>query len=127
MASVRSMKAPETAGEAAEPSEPYVRGDLMVNYAERRVSLAGRPVQLTDIEYPAALRVVGQRRSGAVPRDLLQRVWGPTHAGNFGSVRTVAKNLRRKLGDADGPTYIFTEPRVGYRMAKGETAGAEEA
>ena len=28
---------------------------------------------------------------------------------------------RRKLDhDADNPTYIFTEPRVGYRMPKGE-------
>lgn len=26
-------------------------GDLTVNFAERRVSLAGRPVWLTDIEY----------------------------------------------------------------------------
>ena len=34
--------------------------------------------------------------------------------------------LRRKLGDdADNPTYIFTEPRVGYRMAKSETPGQE--
>ena len=34
-----------------------------------------------------------------------------------------AKCLRRKLGDdVDSPTYIFTEPRVGYRMPKGETA-----
>ena len=28
--------------------------------------------------------------------------------------------LRRKLGDdAQNPTYIFTEPRVGYRMPAG--------
>jgi DNA-binding response OmpR family regulator len=34
-------------------------------------------------------------------------------------VRTVVKNLRRKLGeDAGNPTYIFTEPRIGYRMGK---------
>ena len=31
------------------------------------------------------------------------------------------KRLRRKLGTAAGnPAYIFTEPRVGYRMPKGE-------
>ena len=35
------------------------------------------------------------------------------------------KRLRRKLrDDADNPTYVFTEPRVGYRMARGETPGA---
>ena len=34
-------------------------------------------------------------------------------------VRAFVKKLRRKLGDdADSPAYIFTEPRVGYRMAK---------
>ncbi len=39
-------------------------------------------------------------------------------------MRTVVKKLRRKLGDdADFPTYIFTESRVGYRMPKGETPG----
>ena len=33
-----------------------------------------------------------------------------------------AKRLRPKLGDeADNPTYIFAEPRVGYRMPKGES------
>ena len=33
----------------------------------------------------------------------------------------MAKQLRRQLGDdADHPTYILTEPRSGYRMAKGE-------
>ena len=43
-------------------------------------------------------------------------------------MHTVVKKLRRKLGDvADNPTYIFTEPRVGYRMPKGEGSaqGAE--
>ena len=51
--------------------------------------------------------------------ELLQRVWGPAHSGRTGAVRSVIKNLRRKLGDdAENPTYIFNEPRVGYRMPK---------
>ena len=35
--------------------------------------------------------------------------------------------LRRKLGeDADNPTYIFTEPRIGYRMERPDArAGAD--
>ena len=37
-------------------------------------------------------------------------------------MRTIVSKLRRKLGDdADNPIYIFTEPRVGYWMPKGET------
>ena len=34
-------------------------------------------------------------------------------------MRTAIGSLPRKLGDdADNPTYIFTELRVGYRMPK---------
>ena len=36
------------------------------------------------------------------------------------------RSLRRKLGDdANNPTYIFTEPRVGYHMAKAEEPETE--
>ena len=43
-------------------------------------------------------------------------------------MRTAAKQLRRKLGDdANNPTYILNEPRVGYRMEKGEEREEEEA
>ena len=35
----------------AEPLEPYVLGDLTIDYAQRRVTLAGRRVQLTSMEY----------------------------------------------------------------------------
>ena len=34
----------------SEPPEPYVQGDLTIDYAERLVTLAGRPVQLTATE-----------------------------------------------------------------------------
>ena len=59
---------------------------------------------------------------------LLQRVWGETSSGDVRPMRTIVSKLRRKLGDdADNSTYIFTEPRVGYRMPKGETQGPEES
>ena len=36
-------------------------------------------------------------------------------------MRTIVSRLRGKLGDdADNPTYVFTEPRVGYWMPKAE-------
>ena len=57
---------------------------------------------------------------------LLQRVWGPQRSGEPWLLRDVVKRLRRKLGDdARHPTYIVTEPRVGYRMAAGEGQGAQ--
>ena len=32
-----------------------------------------------------------------------------------------ARSIAKLGDDSDNPTYIFTEPRVGYRMPKGET------
>ena len=37
-------------------------------------------------------------------------------------MRAIVSRLRPKLsGDADRPAYVFTEPRAGYWMPKGET------
>ena len=116
-----------TATGSAEPPEPYAVGELTVNYTERRVSLAGRPVQLTDIEYRMLFELSVNAGRVLAHAELLQRVWGPAHSGRTGAVRSVIKNLRRKLGDdADNPAYIFNEPRVGYRMAKGKTPEGED-
>ena len=59
---------------------------------------------------------------------LLRRVWGQDNLTRSGPVRAIVKRLRRKLGDdANNPTYILNEPRVGYRMPREETLGQEEA
>ena len=121
-AALRKREAPEW----AEPSEPFVLGELAVDYAERRVTLAGRPVQLTAIEYGLLFELsVNAGRVSTYDR-LLRRVWGLRRSGDSRRVRTAAKQLRRKLGDdANNPTYILNEARVGYRMAKGEGQGQE--
>ena len=116
-AALRKREAPEW----AEPSQPYVFGDLTIDYAERRVTLAGRPVQLTAIEYGLLFELSANAGRVMTYDRLLQRVWGLRRSGDSRRVRTAAKQLRRKLGDdANNPTYILNEPRVGYRMEKGE-------
>ena len=121
-AALRKREAPEW----AEPSEPYVLEDLTVDYAERRVTLAGRAVQLTAIEYGLLFELSANAGRVITYDRLLQRVWGLRSSGDSRRVRTAAKQLRRKLGDdANNPTYILNEPRVGYRMEKGEEAGQE--
>ena len=110
-----------------EPTGPYVLGELTIDYAERRVSVAGRPVRLTAIEHQLLVELSVHAGLVLTHDHLLQRVWGLGSSGDSRPVRTAVKNLRRKLGDdAGSPTYIFTEPRVGYRMAKGEGLGQEE-
>ena len=97
---------------------------MAIDYAERRVTLAGKPVQLIAIEY-RMLAVLSTNAGRTLPYEqLLQRVWRSEGLGDLRPMRTVVSSLRRKLGDdADNPTYIFTEPRIGYRMARPKERG----
>ncbi|MDE2900397.1 MAG: response regulator, partial [Chloroflexota bacterium] len=103
-----------------EPTMPFVHGDLVVNYVERRVTRGGRPVQLTAIEYRLLRELAMNAGRVLTYENLLRRVWGVTHSGDIRPMRTVISNLRHKLGDdAKEPALILTEPRVGYRMLSG--------
>ena len=101
-------------------AEPFVLGDLSIDHEQRRVTVAGRAVRLTPIEYDL-LRVLALNAGRIVPyASLLRQVWGNGNGdGNAAPVHDFAKKLRRKLGDdAANPTYIVNERRVGYRMPK---------
>ena len=110
-----------------EPSTPYTVEGLGIDYALRQVTVAGEPVELTATEYAVIYELAVHAPRVLTHSVLLQRIWGPERVGEAWLVRDVVKRLRRKLGDnADNPMYIFTEPRVGYRMAKGEPSDTEE-
>ena len=104
-------------------AEPFLLGDLAIDYAERSVTVHGRRVSLTATEYrllcelsTAAGRVLTHER-------LLRLVWGTLYASDARIVHTYVGRLRKKLGDeAKSPSYIFTQPGVGYHMAKAATA-----
>ncbi len=126
-ARIRAALRRREAAARPEPTGPYVLGELTIDYAGRRVSLAGRPVRLTAIEHQLLVELSVHAGLVLTHEHLLRRVWGLGSSGDSRPVRTAVKNLRRKLGDdASSPTYIFTELRVGYRMATGETPEGEE-
>ena len=107
-----------------ESLEPYVLGDLTIDYAERRVTVANRPVELSATEYELLFELSVNAGRVVTYNQLLRRVWGSTDSDDVRVIRTPVRQLRRKLNDdADNPTYIFTEIRVGYRMPKGQKPG----
>ena len=121
-ARIRAALRQRAAPEQAEPARPYVRGELNVDYALRRVTLAGNPVALTATEYRMLVELSANAGLPLTHQHLLQRVWGPDKGEDSGPVRNIVRRLRRKLGDdPDDPTYIFALPTVGYRMAEAET------
>ena len=105
-----------------EPSAPYQAGELSIDFARRRASMAGEAVELTATEYSVLYELAAHAPRVLTHNALLHRVWGPERMGEAWLVRDVVKRLRRKLGDsAESPDYIFTEPRVGYYMPAGQT------
>ena len=102
-----------------EPPEPFLLRDLAIHYEARRVTVAGRPVQLTATEYEL-LRALSVNAGRILTYDsLLRQVWDRRESGDHRVVHAFVKRLRRKLGDdAASPAYIFTERQVGYRMPR---------
>ncbi len=102
-----------------EASGGFSLGDLTIDYAQREVRVAARPVHLTPIEF-SILRLLSINAGRVLTHDqVLRRVWGGAGPHDQQVLRTHLRRLRRKLGDsAESPNYIFTEPRVGYRMPK---------
>ena len=102
----------------------FALGELRIRYDQRRVTVAGREVELTATEYEL-LRVLSQHAGRVMTHPVLLRaVWGKRGADNPGPVRTYVKKLRHKLGDdAARPAYIRTKRGVGYRMPEPDTGG----
>ena len=106
----------------AELPSSFKHGELVLNYAERSVVVAGHHVELTPIEYRLLIELSTNVGSALTHEQLLLRVWGSSQSGDARPLRTAVKNLRRKLGDEVGnPQYIVTVPRVGYRMPRPDT------
>ena len=101
---------------------PYEFDDLKINYDERAVALAGQPLRLTASEYQLLYELSVNAGRALTHEHLVRRVWRQRERGDLRRVRTLVKRLRQKLNDdGQNPTYIFTEPRVGYRMIKPTT------
>ena len=102
-----------------EGAEPFVLGDLAVDYDQRRVTLAGRAVELTLTEYEL-LRALSLSAGRVVTYEsLLRQVWKNGDPAYVQRVRNFVKKLRRKLGDdSANPAWILNVRGVGYRMAR---------
>ncbi|MBU1333112.1 MAG: response regulator [Gammaproteobacteria bacterium] len=106
------------AGEGEPQREARVdSGDLSVDFAYRRVSLAGQEIALTRKEY-AVLALLARHLGRVVTQQqLLRDIWGPSHAEDSHYLRVVVGHLRHKLGDDPAaPRFIVTEAGVGYRL-----------
>lgn len=100
-----------------EPDEPVHRaGDIVVDFAARRVTIRDEEIRLTSTEY-ALLRVLVRHRGRVVTqRQLLREVWGPNVDERSQYLRVYVNRLRKKLETPSGRRVIATEPGIGYRF-----------
>jgi two-component system KDP operon response regulator KdpE len=98
-------------------SEPvFQAGGLTVDFSSRVVRVNENEVQLTPTEYDLLRVLVTHAGKVITHRQLLRQVWGEGY-DDMHILRVNISNLRGKLEpDPSRPTYIHTEPGVGYRL-----------
>jgi len=98
-------------------SEPvFSIGGLVIDLPNRLVTMNGVEVQLTPTEYDILRALVIHAGKVLTNRQLLKQVWGEGY-DDLHILRVNVSNLRHKLEpDPSRPTYIHTEPGVGYRL-----------
>jgi DNA-binding response OmpR family regulator len=101
-------------GEVKSEQEPLTAGLITIDPARHQVSVAGKVVHLTSIEFKL-LRTLLQRRGRVQARDrLLNDVWGYESIIDTRTVDTHVRRLREKLGKAG--SAIETVRGFGYRV-----------
>ncbi len=100
-----------------EANATFRSGDLVVDFVDRLVSVAGSEISLTPNEYDI-LRTLTQHAGKVLThRQLLRAVWGTAYESETHLLRVNVSNLRRKIErDPAKPEHIITEPGVGYRL-----------
>jgi DNA-binding response OmpR family regulator len=101
------------------PSAPLRLGDLVVDPARHEVTVAGRPVALTAVEFRLLTAVLAAGGRVLTRDQLLDSVYGHGEAEVLDRTIDVhVRRLRQKLGDdPNRPRYVATVRGVGYRAA----------
>jgi two-component system KDP operon response regulator KdpE len=93
-----------------------VHGAVTVDRVARTVTVEGRPVHLTPIEWRLLDALVARAGLVVSHRALIDAGWSDRHgAETVESLRVHIRSLRSKLADAEGSTPLRTEAGVGYR------------
>ena len=101
-------------GGAQENKDVVKIGDLEVDFAGRRVTISGKPVEMTPKEYDLFFYMVRNRGIALTREKLITNVWGYDFYGDDRTLDTHIKLLRKSLGDYSN--CIVTLRGVGYRF-----------
>jgi DNA-binding response OmpR family regulator len=107
------------AGAADAAAATVTVSDLTVDPRSRRVTLAGRPVELSPKEFDLLAHLAARAGTVVSKRELLADVWQLPYGGSDKTVDVHLSWLRRKLGEsAAEPRLLQTVRGVGVRLAE---------
>jgi DNA-binding response OmpR family regulator len=92
-------------------------GELVIDYAQHLVTLAGNELMITPTEY-RLLTYLAQNIGRVITQDLLlEHVWGEDYLGESHMLQVNVNRLRRKLeADPAHPRYLKTKVGIGYML-----------
>ena len=94
-------------------------GRLSMDVTNRRITLGNDEISLSPTEYDLLKLLIVNAGNVITHQRILREIWGKTEdfEGILHLLRVTVSNLRSKIEpDPDRPTYILTEPGVGYRL-----------
>ena len=93
----------------------FASGDLTINFAARRVTVAGNEVRLTPTEYNLLRELTMNNDSVLTYEYLLKKIWGAEYGTEREYLHVYIGSLRSKIEtDPKHPKYITNIPGVGY-------------
>jgi DNA-binding winged helix-turn-helix (wHTH) protein len=108
---------------------PPHNGDLVVDLSARRVSIEGRTLHLTDLEFRVLAALMTRPGRAWSFADLRRAGWGqgPQLFGDDQTVRALVQRLRKKLRADGAPVTIEAVRSFGFRaeVRPGGTPAAE--
>jgi DNA-binding response OmpR family regulator len=98
-------------------ARPSDNGDLVVDLSARRVSIDGRTLNLTDLEFRVLAALMTRPGRAWSFTDLRRAGWGqgPHVFGDDQTVRALVQRLRRKLRTSNAPVTIEAVRSFGFR------------
>ena len=95
--------------------QPFVSGDIQVDFVRRAVTVRGQAVPVTGTEYRLLYHLVRNAGRIMTHEALLARVWGREYTDEISYLKSYISRLRNKLEKVPHqPEYILTEYGVGY-------------
>ncbi len=95
----------------------FQSGDLEIDYDERKVTIAGKELKLTQTEYNIVSLLAKKAGRVLTYAEIIMGVWGSDDVGSTKKLQVNMANIRKKMGSKPGANkYIQNELSICYKM-----------